>query len=116
MSTSFTFFHVAKENDQSFKQGEKDRLEKLFQDMPVTVVFAWHSPYYDYSERDGIACVITGGAGSPLYEQYIHNQWQRNKALIVDANSARVSITALLPDGSTLDHRKLNLSSSGRYK
>jgi predicted phosphodiesterase len=111
-----SIFHVAKEEDQSFNQGEKDHLEKLFQDMHVTAVFAGHSHYYDYYERDGIAYVITGGAGSPLYEQYINSQWQRNEALVVDVNSARVSITALLPDGSTLDHRILNLKSLGEIQ
>ncbi len=102
-----SIYHEAKEEDPSFSATEQDRLHELFVKNQVTAVFMGHSHYYDYYERDGIAYVITGGGGSPLYGQFINPNWEKNEAMVVGITPDQVILDTYLPDGTTLDHRTL---------
>lgn len=103
-----SIYHEAREEDPSFTAQEQDRLHGLFAGAGVTAVFMGHSHYYDYYERDGVAYVITGGAGSPLYDQFVNPNWEKNHALVVDVTPAQATLTALLPDGTVLDQHTLH--------
>ena len=91
----------------AYPAADSDALHQLFRKYQVTAVFAGHAHYYDYYERDGLAYVISGGAGSPLYEQQYVKAWEQHHVLAVQVGASQVFIEALLPDGKTLDRRML---------
>ncbi|MHB1000365.1 MAG: metallophosphoesterase family protein [Armatimonadota bacterium] len=47
---------------------ERDALHKLFVDNKVDIVFSGHEHIFYDKNKDGVRYIITGGAGSPLYE------------------------------------------------
>lgn len=105
---TFIFAHDAIfHGEDKYKTEEAERLHELFRRSGVTAVFQGDAHYYDYFDRDKIAYVITGGAGSPLYEQPYNPDWQQHEALVVEVGPAQVIIEAVLPNGNLLDSRTL---------
>jgi len=45
----------------------RDRLQKLFEEKKVTIVFAGHEHSYQKRKVDGVWHIVTGGAGAKLY-------------------------------------------------
>ena len=75
----------------------------------MTAVFQGDMHYYDYYENEGLPYFITGGAGSPLYDQLYNPDWGKNEVLVVDVSPTEVKVEAVLPDGKSLDQRTIKV-------
>lgn len=54
---------------RSFKdRGNRDHLQSLFKKYKIKAVFAGHEHIFNEAVKDGVRYIITGGAGSPLYQ------------------------------------------------
>lgn len=69
----------------------RDRLHRLFVEKGVTAVFVGHVHAFHRMEKDGLAYIITGGAGAPLYGKgsynhimIIHVKGPRLEAKVID--------------------------------
>lgn len=78
---------------------ERDALHRLFVEKKVTAVFAGHEHTYRRMEKDGIAYVITGGAGAPLYEKRSKRAF--NNFVLVTVDGRRIRGQVIDRDGVT---------------
>ncbi len=75
----------------------------------VDLVVAGHDHIYERGEERGLRYVVSGGAGAPLYDRATTRAYTQVFArqyhyVRVEAERERLSITAVRPDGSVLDH------------
>lgn len=106
-------------------QQNKAELHALFRDNGVDVVFAGNEHYYLRHVEDGVQYVITGGAGSPLYNLPVFTSGDMYGAktyehVKVDETPTSLKLTAIDSTGIvletlTLGSPSLGLSSSGAY-
>jgi acid phosphatase type 7 len=81
----------------------------VFRRHGVDLVVAGHDHIYERGEERGLRYIVTGGAGAPLYDRAVARAYSQVFAhqyhyVRVDAERERLSITAVRPDGSVLDH------------
>lgn len=68
----------------------RDRLQKLFEEQKVTIVFAGHEHSYQKRKVDGVWHIVTGGAGARLYGRtfchfvLVHVDGNRIEVKVVD--------------------------------
>lgn len=98
-------FRSSTDHETAYTAEERTRLHQLFHEMGVIAVFQGSAHYYDYFDQDGVAYVITGGAGSPLHEQPYRPEWMAHEALVLDVSATQVVMDVIQPDGQTLDQR-----------
>ncbi len=110
---TFVFMHQAIIRTSNihgpYPANDREKLHQLFRKHNVLAVFQGHAHYYDFYELDNIAYIISGGAGSPLYDQPYNPLWEKHHALIVSVTATQVMVEALLPDGKLLDQRTLKV-------
>lgn len=75
----------------------RDELHALFVARKVTAVFEGHEHTYSRMEKDGVAYIITGGGGAPLYGKDSFNNF-----MIVDVDGKRVGAKVIDRDGVLL--------------
>lgn len=76
----------------------RDRLHELFVKRGVTAVFVGHEHTYHRMEKEGIAYIITGGGGAPLYGKDPFNNF-----MIVRVDGPRVTAKVFDREGSLRD-------------
>ena len=81
----------------------------VFRRHGVDLVVAGHDHIYERGEERGLRYVVTGGAGAPLYDRAVARPYTQVFArqyhyVRVEAERERLSVTAVRPDGSVLDH------------
>ncbi|MFH0798920.1 MAG: metallophosphoesterase [Pseudomonadota bacterium] len=77
---------------------DRDRLHDLFVAKKVTAVFAGHVHTFNHIEKDGVAYIITGGAGAPLY-----GRESFNNLMFVDVDGPRIEAKVIDRDGVMRD-------------
>lgn len=87
-------------------------LVPLYEAAAVDLVLNGHDHVYERLERNGIAYIVTGGGGAPLYdfEKILPESKVRVRAhhyLRVTADTAHLEITAVDLDGNVFDRHKL---------
>ncbi|MCL5977709.1 MAG: metallophosphoesterase [Nitrospirae bacterium] len=81
---------------KSFKdRGNRDYLHSLFNRYKVKAVFAGHEHIFSDTVKDGVRYLITGGAGSPLYQPPAKGGFFHY--LIVKINGRDVSVDVIVP-------------------
>jgi hypothetical protein len=83
----------------------------LFTRYQVDLVFSGHDHNYERSIVDNVTYVVTGGGGSPLYDNG-HSPWtvyseKTYHYCLLSANSTTMSFEAKKPDGSVFDSFQL---------
>lgn len=87
-------------------------LVPLYEAAGVDLVLNGHDHVYERLEKNGVAYIVTGGGGAPLYD-FVHilpESRVRVKAhhyLRITADTARMEITAVDLDGNLLDRHAL---------
>ena len=83
----------------------------LFTKYHVRAVFNGHDHIYYRTLRDNVWYLVSGGGGAPLYDPDPNkgaiegDKWNKVHHIVVcDVDGSTVTVTALRPDGSTLDH------------
>lgn len=77
---------------------DRDRLHQLFVRKRVDAVFVGHEHAYHRMERDGVAYIVTGGAGAPLYGRDNFNHF-----VLVRVEGPHVEAKAIDREGSLRD-------------
>jgi len=108
----FVFFHVPPYSIGSHGMNPEvqEKLCPLFDEYGVRIVFCGHDHNYYRTTRKGIAYVVTGGGGAPLYDvnpdrgAIAGDKFEKvNHYCTVDVKGADVTVQAVRADGTLIE-------------
>lgn len=105
----FIFTHYPIMGSKRGVNGKSADLHKLFLKNKVTAVFTGHDHVYCKYKKDGLNYVITGGAGSPLYQDTcLGTEISQNHFIDVAVEGNTVTINSINKNNETIDTFSFN--------